>query len=105
MPETVAFRPVADVAAVPSEGLLGVEVEGVAVCLARTGGDVTAFLDSCPHRGTPLSQGTLRGGVVTCAAHTWQFDVRTGALQHLRAPACLTMLPTRVRGGRVEVAL
>ena len=62
-----------------------------------------AFADRCPHRGTPLSQGTLVGTTLTCAAHTWEFDVRTGELLRLRAPACLSMRAVRERDGRIEV--
>ncbi len=34
--------------------------------------------DACPHAGVPLSDGTLEGCVITCRAHGWPFDVRTG---------------------------
>jgi nitrite reductase/ring-hydroxylating ferredoxin subunit len=64
---------------------------------------VVAFEDRCPHRGTPLSRGTLAGTTLTCAAHTWEFDVRTGQLLRLRAPACLTMLQVRERAGSIEL--
>ena len=36
----------------------------------------------CPHMGGPLSEGTLRGAVVTCAWHGWTFDVRDGKPDH-----------------------
>ena len=81
------------------------DADGRRICLARTAAGVSAFDDACPHRGTPLSEGRLRGTVLTCAAHTWEFDVRTGALLRLRAPACLAMLPARERAGMIEVAL
>jgi UDP-MurNAc hydroxylase len=32
----------------------------------------------CPHLGRDLSQGTVRDGILTCAAHGWQFDLRDG---------------------------
>jgi nitrite reductase/ring-hydroxylating ferredoxin subunit len=87
------------------EGLAAVEAEGRRICLARTADGVSAFDDACPHRGTPLSEGRLRGSVLTCSAHTWEFDVRTGDLLRLRAPACLSMVPARERAGMIEVAL
>ena len=87
------------------DGLAGVEADGRRICLARTAEGVSAFDDVCPHRGTPLSEGRLRGGVLTCAAHTWEFDVRSGELLRLRAPACLAMHPARERAGMIEVAL
>ena len=38
--------------------------------------------DVCPHRGGPLSEGSLNGPVVTCPWHSWTFDVRTGLPDH-----------------------
>jgi toluene monooxygenase system ferredoxin subunit len=55
--------------------LVTCQVEGIAVLFVNVGGDVRAFLDKCPHLGTPLSQGLLEGRVLTCASHHWQFDV------------------------------
>ncbi|MDX6554555.1 MAG: hypothetical protein QOD86_750 [Miltoncostaeaceae bacterium] len=91
--------------ALAAEGLAAVEADGRRICLARTAEGVSAFDDACPHRGTPLSEGRLRGAVLTCAAHTWEFDVRSGELLRLRAPACLAMVPARERAGMIEVAL
>ena len=84
----------------------GVELEdGRAVCLVRADDGVHAFDDFCPHRGTPLSWGALDGFELTCAAHTWQWDVRDGSLRDLRAPECLTMHAVREQDGRIEVAV
>jgi nitrite reductase/ring-hydroxylating ferredoxin subunit len=81
-----------------------VEVAGAPVCLVRVAEGVFAFDDACPHRGTPLSLGTLKGTTLTCAGHTWEFDVTTGKLLRIRAPACLTMRAARERDGAIEVA-
>lgn len=43
-------------------------------------GDVRVYQQRCPHRGGPLSQGTLRDGVVTCPWHRARFDVQSGKL-------------------------
>jgi nitrite reductase/ring-hydroxylating ferredoxin subunit len=84
---------------------VGVELDdGHAICLVRTADGVHAFDDVCPHRGTPLSEGKVSGTTLTCRAHTWEFDVRSGELLRLRAPACLTMHPARERDGMIEVA-
>jgi toluene monooxygenase system ferredoxin subunit len=48
------------------------------VLLCNLGGDVFAHADRCPHLANPLSAGDLENGVLRCAAHEWQFDVRTG---------------------------
>ncbi len=63
---------------IPTDRGLRVEVEGVAIGLYRIGEAVYAMEDACPHAGIALSKGTLDGHVVTCRAHGWPFDVRTG---------------------------
>ena len=81
-----------------------VDVNGFPVCVVRVEAGVFAFDDICPHRGTPLSQGWLKGTTLTCSAHTWEFDVTTGELLRIRAPACLQMRTVRERDGAIEVA-
>lgn len=39
---------------------------------------VDVLADGCPHEGYPLSQGTLRDGVLTCKWHNWKFETSTG---------------------------
>ena len=85
----------------------GVELSGGrAICLVRAADGVHAFDDFCPHRGTPLSWGSLDGFELTCAAHTWQWDVRDGSLQRLRAPDALVLHEAReTEDGGVELKL
>lgn len=54
----------------------------------------------CPHAGGPLGKGMLRGSVVTCPWHGWQFNVETG--QHcLNQRLCQKRYEARVEDGRV----
>ena len=53
-------------------------VNGKKLLLVRIGDEVRAYADRCAHLGFPLSQGKLDGGVLTCAAHHYQYDVLTG---------------------------
>jgi nitrite reductase/ring-hydroxylating ferredoxin subunit len=103
MAEAGQFVPVMPADELEQQVLTAAVVEGTPVCLVRLDDRVVAFEDRCPHRGTPLSQGTLRDTTLTCAAHTWEFDVRTGELLRLRAPACLSMRAVRERDGQIEV--
>lgn len=52
---------------------------GVVVC--RLAGQLHAVEDNCSHRDAKLSEGRLRGGMLTCPVHGAQFDVRTGEPQ------------------------
>lgn len=82
-----------------------VTIDGRDVCVVRADGGVHAFDDFCPHRGTPLSWGTQDGTRLTCAAHTWEWDVTCGALLRLRAPEALVMHEAREADGAIEVRL
>ena len=84
---------------------VAVDVGDRRVCLVRLEDGVFGFDDRCPHRGGSLARGSVCDSVITCAFHTWQFDVRTGALVRLRAPDRLTLVETRERDGVIEVAL
>ncbi|MCW3013671.1 MAG: putative rieske iron-sulfur family protein [Solirubrobacterales bacterium] len=98
------FVPVLPAAQLPAGCPVATSVEGRPVCVVRVEGGVYAFDDVCPHRGTPLSEGRVHGTTITCRAHTWEFDVRTGELLRLRAPACLQMRRAREHLGMIEVA-
>jgi nitrite reductase/ring-hydroxylating ferredoxin subunit len=82
-----------------------VEAEGgPAALVALVDGAPHAVSDTCPHRGTSLSGGLLRDGVVTCPAHLWQYDVRTGARHDTRGEG-LACYPARLDGDDVVVEL
>ena len=86
------YAPAARLDQLADGALLGVTVEGRAVCLARAGGDVTALEDSCSHSAFPLSAGDLLpDGTVRCGWHGARFDRRTGAV--CEGPACDPVVP------------
>jgi len=74
----MAFEKVARLDELPAEGGLCVIVRGIEVGLFQVDDEVHAMENRCPHAGDPLSEGMLRGCVITCASHGWRFDVRTG---------------------------
>jgi nitrite reductase/ring-hydroxylating ferredoxin subunit len=80
------------------------ETDGCAVLVALVEGELHAVDDACRHRGTALSGGLLRDGVVTCPAHLWQYDVRTGR-RHDTAGEALATYPAQVVGDTVEVTV
>lgn len=69
---------VGSVADVSPGRALRTEVEGVPVAVWRVGDAYYAMEDVCPHAGHTLHDGELRGCVVICPLHGWDFDVRTG---------------------------
>ena len=58
--------------------MMPVECAGHRVLLVNLNNRICAFEDACPHLGTPLSQGSLHGTVLTCSTHGWQFEAGCG---------------------------
>jgi nitrite reductase/ring-hydroxylating ferredoxin subunit len=52
--------------------------DGDELAVYNVSGEFYATENFCPHRGAPLSEGSLCGHIVECGWHGWQFDVRTG---------------------------
>jgi nitrite reductase/ring-hydroxylating ferredoxin subunit len=101
----VTWLPALSADALPDGAPTATQVDGRPLCLVRLDGAVHAFDDACPHRRWPLHEGRLAGHVLTCRAHTWEWDVRTGELLRMRAPERLVTHETRERDGVVEVRL
>jgi len=80
----------------------GLVVGGHRLLLVRTDAGICAYADRCAHLGLPLSTGKLEGGVITCAAHHYAYDARTGRGIN-PANVALEPLPSCVRGGAIEV--
>jgi toluene monooxygenase system ferredoxin subunit len=92
---------------VPTDDLWEGEMRGVVarrrkILLLRLDGVVRAYEDRCAHLGVPLSEGTLAGGVLTCRAHCYEYDARTGAGLNPQT-VCLTCIRAEERDGRIFV--
>jgi toluene monooxygenase system ferredoxin subunit len=84
--------------------MTAVHLGAAAVLLCNLDGTLVAYEDRCPHLASPLSEGALDAGVLTCAAHEWQFDARTGRGVN-PASACLRRYPVRLDGEQIFVGL
>lgn len=80
-------------------------------------GQVYASSNICPHLGTPLTDGAIGDGVLTCAQHKSSWDLSTGKLAGdwcpfppligpllgvLQGPGELVVFPVRQEGGSIE---
>ena len=85
--------------------MLGVEVAGRRVALARVDGEVYAFADNCSHRDFPLSLGEVdaQACTVTCEWHGAAFDLRTGEPTCGPAFRPIPVYPARVDEGDVWI--
>jgi 3-phenylpropionate/trans-cinnamate dioxygenase ferredoxin subunit len=91
-----------------SEGaVLGVEVAGRRIALARVQGEVYAIADVCSHRDFPLSVGEVDADActLTCEWHGAAFDLRTGEPVCPPAVRPVPVFPARIEGGDVMVEL
>ncbi|ADW68625.1 Rieske (2Fe-2S) protein [Granulicella tundricola] len=87
----------------PEEGkVMEAEVEGVSICVAKTGGELCAVDNWCPHRRGPLGQGWMEGNAVVCPWHSWAFDVRTGIADYPEKER-VDVFPLKVEGDDVLV--
>lgn len=95
--------------AIPLAGLLPqrpirVELLGRAVMLVLLTDGVHALGDVCPHNGTSLSEGVVKGDCVTCPSHLWRFSLIDG-LKQGDPRTRLAVYPTRIIESWVEVDL
>ncbi len=82
---------------------LGILVEGVAVCLVYTCGEIYAVHDECTHAAEPLSEGDIADRTIECWMHGSRFDLRTGAALNLPATKPVRTYPARLLNGRVQI--
>jgi toluene monooxygenase system ferredoxin subunit len=75
--------------------MLGVGVGRTRVLLVHVDETVCAYEDRCAHQAAPLSEGRLDGCRLTCAAHGWEYDARTGLGVNPRGVS-LVRLPLRI---------
>lgn len=83
-------------------------------------GQVYASSNICPHLGTPLTDGSIADGQLTCAQHKSSWDLSTGNLAgewcpfpplvgpllgKLQGPRQLTVFAVRQNGGEIEALL
>ena len=74
------------------------------IALFRTGDQLFAIDDVCPHMGASLSGGWVEDGVVTCPWHAWRFRLADGAwADYPRGKLGVGCYPVRVVGDEIQV--
>jgi 3-phenylpropionate/trans-cinnamate dioxygenase ferredoxin subunit len=87
------------------ESAVGLEIDGVPVCVVRTGGDVLAVSDVCSHADVALSEGDVENGTVECWLHGSRFDLRTGTPTGLPATRPVPVYPVKLADGNIYVCV
>jgi len=75
--------------------ILAVRVNNHDVILSKQGENISCYRNSCSHLGFPLDKGKLEKGIITCLAHEFQYDLKTGE--------CLTVPDISLQGYEVKV--
>jgi nitrite reductase/ring-hydroxylating ferredoxin subunit len=60
--------------------------DGTELALFNIGGEFKAIENFCPHKGFPLADSKVYGGIVECDWHGWRFDISTGRC--FTTPSC-----------------
>ena len=82
--------------------MIGCIVGGHPVLVVRLGAEVFAYENRCAHLGVPLSEGRLDGPILTCPAHHYEYDARTGGGVR-PVTVCLAAYPVQIVDGAVWV--
>ncbi|MCY4154810.1 MAG: aromatic ring-hydroxylating dioxygenase subunit alpha [Gammaproteobacteria bacterium] len=104
---------VANVNDVPEGGKIATQLLERDLLLWRSNGQLHAWLDRCPHRGSKLSLGEIRGGdTLVCPYHGWHFNsagqctlMPAHPQQPISGRARVTTLQVREKYGLVWVCL
>lgn len=92
-------------ALVPGQPTRVEDSEGRPICLVLSDGMLRAYVDECPHRGHPISEGAcIEGGRLRCALHGWEFSIDDGSTVAPASPFRLVPTDVRVVDGYVEIA-
>ena len=104
IPAPLGWHSIGREADIAEGAIVGHEVVGERVAIARVGGELHAFRDACPPTPMPVSVGRVSSGALLCAWHDCQYDLATGKRLD-REGAPLDAIPVAVRDGEVRVAL
>lgn len=106
-PHAGEFVPVASVAELPKNSMKQVEVFGQPIIVANTGREFVAFALACPHAGTSLLRGKLKGRMIVCPVHYYLWNVSNGEPVEPADEDVLPVYPVKVDpvSGVIAVAL
>ena len=75
------------------------------VLVARTDAGVFVADEMCTHEDARLCDGNLNGTLVKCPLHGSRFDLTTGKVLDDPADEDLTVYPSRVEDGEIQIEL
>ncbi len=102
-----SFSKACALADVPVDGVLAVDVDGVALAIVRAGDEVFAIHDECSHASIALSEGDVDTAAceIECWLHGSRFDLVTGRPTGLPATVPVPVYPVKIDGDDILVAV
>ncbi len=80
-----------------------IEVEGELLALYRLSDGYYVTSGMCTHQNKSLARGWVQKGLITCARHGGQFDIKTGEAVRFPCIVSLKTYRTDVRGNEIWV--
>ena len=78
--------------------------DGTEVALFNISGDFKAIENHCPHKGFPLADSRVYGGIVECDWHGWRFDIGSGKC--FTEPGCtIETYEVRIEEGWIKIVI
>ncbi|MFM7405344.1 MAG: NifU family protein [Cuspidothrix sp.] len=78
IPNNTYWVKVATLEQIKESYILFMRVNNHDLILYKQDDHITCYSNSCSHLGFPLDKGTVVKGIITCAAHKFEYDLRTG---------------------------
>jgi 3-phenylpropionate/trans-cinnamate dioxygenase ferredoxin subunit len=101
----VRWVPVGPQDQLAEESAVHLDLAGLAICLARSGGRIHALLDVCSHGQVALSEGEVFDGAIECWRHGSRFELATGLPLGPPATQPVPVHPVRVVDGVIEIGV
>ncbi|HTQ30552.1 MAG TPA: non-heme iron oxygenase ferredoxin subunit [Opitutaceae bacterium] len=84
---------------------MSVTIAGRHLALFNVKGRIFAIDGKCPHHGAPLTDGIVKGSIVTCPWHGAEFDLTNGSVLCPPAVEGIQSYPVFLNGDSIEVEL
>jgi nitrite reductase/ring-hydroxylating ferredoxin subunit len=78
------------------------EAAGLRLAVFKSGDDVVALSDRCPHAGGSLGQGWIEDGEVVCPLHHWRYRLADGRCTTMSGEG-VHRFPVELRGNEFWV--
>ncbi len=104
-PGKSAWMVVEDAAGLPSGAMTSTLIDGTQLFVANVAGTLLAYRNKCPGCGSSLEDGSLEGGLLTCASCERRYELPLAGRMVGHEPLQLAPVPLLADNGSVRVAL